>query len=247
MTKTLSGKVALVTGGSRGIGAAIVKRLANDGAAVVFTYGSSQQKAEDLVKEVEAAGGRALALLADSGDVAAVKGAVAEAIKTFRGINILVNNAGVYWVKPYDEFTMEEFDQTIAINVRAIFAAVQAAAPQMGEGDRIINLGSIVADTSMFPGNSLYGMSKAAVAGLSHGLARDLGPRGITVNTIQPGPIDTDMSPADGPFAPTLSSMTSVGRFGKAEEIAAMVAYLASPEAAFVTGAKLNINGGMMI
>ncbi|WP_141430421.1 3-oxoacyl-ACP reductase family protein [Bacillus sp. 03113] len=243
----LTGKVALVTGGSRSIGKAIVKRLASEGAAVAFTYVSAQQKAEDLVKEIEAEGGRALALHADSADVDAVKGAVAQTVKTFGGIHILVNNAGMANLKPYDQFSIEEFDQMVAVNVRAIFAAVQAAGPQMGEGGRIINIGSINADSNPFPGNSLYVMSKAGVAGLTRGLARDLAPKGITVNNVQPGPTDTDMNPADGPYAPIVTDMIPIGRYGTGAEIASMVAYLASPEAAFVTGATINVDGGVVI
>ncbi|NOU87479.1 SDR family oxidoreductase [Paenibacillus sp. LMG 31460] len=246
-TATLSGKVALVTGGSRGIGAAIVKRLASVGAAVAFTYASAVQKAEELVKEVEAAGGKALALRADSSDPDSVKGAVSDTVKAFGGINILVNNAGLLEVKPYDQFTIEEFDHLMAVNVRAIFAAVQAAAPQMGEGDRILTIGSINGDISAFPGMSLYSMAKAAVAGLTRGLARDLAPLGITVNNLQPGPIDTDMNPADGSMAPMLKGLISLGRYGKATEVAGLVSYLASPEAAYITGASINIDGGFMI
>lgn len=236
MQTAISGKVALVTGGSRGIGAAIVKCLASEGAAVAFTYASAVQKA---VKEVEAAGGRALALRADSSDP--------DSVKVFGGINILVNNAGLLEVKPYDQFTIEEFDHIMAVNVRAIFAAVHAAAPQMGEGDRIITIGSINGDTSAFPGMSLYSMAKAAVAGLTRGLARDLAPLGITINNLQPGPIDTDINPADGPNAPILKGLIPLGRYGKATEVAGLVVYLSSPEAAFITGASLNIDGGFMV
>ncbi|WP_219836822.1 3-oxoacyl-ACP reductase family protein [Paenibacillus sp. R14(2021)] len=246
-TNSLTGKVAFVTGGSRGIGAEIVKRLASDGAAVAFTYASAEQKAAELVKEIEAAGGRALAIRADSANVHEVKDAVDEAVKVYGGVNILVNNAGLLLTKPYHEFTTEEFDQMVAVNVRAVFAAVQAAGPLMGEGDRIITIGSVNADSSGFPGMSLYSMSKAAVAGLTHALARDLAPQGVTVNNIQPGPINTDMNPADGPNAPFLNSLMALGRYGKTSEIASLVAYLASPDAAFITGASIDINGGFMI
>lgn len=247
LTNTLHGKVALITGGSRGIGAAIVKRLASDGAAVAFTYVNSQQKSEALVKEIEATGGRALAIRADSADVDAVKSAVSETVKVFGGIDILVNSAGLSNLKPYDQFAIEEFDEMIAVNVRSIFAAVQAAAPQMDKGSRIINIGSINADSNPFPGNSLYVMSKAAVAGLTRGLARDLAPLGITVNNVQPGPTDTDMNPADGPYAPIVNSMIAIGRYGTGAEIASMVAYLATPEAAFITGSTINVDGGVNI
>lgn len=245
--KPLSGKTALITGGSRSIGAAIVKRLAADGAAVAFTYVKAQNKADELVKEIEAAGGRALAVRADSADVEAVQGAVAETVKAFGGIDILVNNAGMANLKPYDQFSIEEFDKMVAVNFRAIFVAVQAAGPLMGAGGRIINIGSINADSNPFPGNSLYTATKAAAAGLTRGLARDLAPAGITVNIVQPGPTDTDMNPADGPYAPIVNGMISLGRYGHDFEIASMVAYLASPEASFVTGATINVDGGVVI
>ncbi|MBO7745887.1 3-oxoacyl-ACP reductase FabG [Paenibacillus sp. MWE-103] len=242
-----TGKVAFVTGGSRGIGEAIVRRLAEEGAAVAFTYASAQEKADRLAKDIEAGGGRALALRADGADGEAVKRAVAEAAAKLGRVNILVNNAGLLDVKPYDAFTLDEFDRMVAVNVRAVFAAVQAAAPEMGEGDRIITIGSVNADASGFAGMSLYSMTKAAVAGMTRGLARDLSPRGITVNNVQPGPVDTDMNPAEGPFADFLRTLMAGGRYGKPAEIAAFVAYLASPEAGYITGASLDINGGFMI
>ncbi|MDD9269585.1 3-oxoacyl-ACP reductase family protein [Paenibacillus sp. GCM10023248] len=243
----LNGKTAFVTGGSRGIGAQIVKRLVKDGAAVAFTYANSAEKADELVKSIEANGGRALAIRANSENADSVKSAVAEAIKTFGHLNILVNNAGILDVKPYDQFTMEEFDRTVAVNVRAVFAAVQAAGPQMQSGDRIITIGSVNADVSGFPGMSLYSMSKAAVAAMTRGLARDLAPQGVTVNNIQPGPVDTDMNPAEGSMASMLKNMMALDRYGTANDIASLVMFLSSPEASYITGASLDINGGFMI
>jgi 3-oxoacyl-[acyl-carrier protein] reductase len=243
----LTGKTAFVTGGSRGIGASIVKRLVKDGAAVAFTYANSTEKATELVKMIEAEGGRALAIQANSENAESVKSAVAEAINTFGHLNILVNNAGILDVKPYDQFTMEEFDRTVAVNVRAVFAAIQAAGPQMQSGDRIITIGSVNADVSGFPGMSLYSMSKAAVAAMTRGLARDLAPQGVTVNNIQPGPVDTDMNPAEGSMASILTNMIALGRYGTANDIATLVSFLSSPEAGYITGASLDINGGFMI
>jgi len=243
----LAGKVAFVTGGSRGIGESIVKRLASEGAAVAFTYASSSLKAEQLASEINENGGKALALHADSQDVTAMNKAIAQAVAAFGRIQILVNNAGVFDAKPYDQFTIEEFDRMVAVNIKAVFAAVQAVAPAMGEGDRIITIGSVNGDATGFPGMSLYAMSKAAVAGLTRGLARDLGPHGVTVNNIQPGPVDTDMNPADGPDAGSMRSLMALGRHGTTMEIAGLVAYLASSEAAYITGASIDINGGFMI
>jgi len=243
-SKTLAGKVALVTGASRGIGAAIAKRLAADGASVAITYSSAQAKAEEVVHSIVSAGGRALAVRADSAEVNAVKTAVAETVRAFGGLDVLVNNAGVAVVAPLDQFTMADFDRLVAINIRAVFVAAQEASRHMKEGGRIITIGSTNADRMPFVGGSVYAMTKAAVAGLTRGLSRDLGPRGITVNNVQPGPVDTDLNPADGPSATTLKGFMAIPRYGRAEEIAGMVAYLASPEAGFVTGASLTIDGG---
>jgi 3-oxoacyl-[acyl-carrier protein] reductase len=240
----LSGKVALVTGGSRGIGAAIAKRLASEGAAVAITYASSPEKADEVVREIESAGGRALSIQADSSDVKAVRNAVAQTVKELGGIDILVNNAGIAVIKPLADFSMDEFDRTFAINVRAVFVAAQEAALHMKDGGRIITIGSVNADRMPIAGGAVYAMSKSAVAGLTRGLARDLGPRGITVNNVQPGPVDTDMNPDKGPFAESLKSMMALPRYAQGEEIAGMVSYLASAEAAFVTGASLTIDGG---
>jgi 3-oxoacyl-[acyl-carrier protein] reductase len=244
MTKILSGKVALVTGGSRGMGAAIAKRLARDGADVAITYASAQQKAEEVVRAIEAEGGRALAIRADSADADAVKSAVAGTVQHFGRLDVLVNNAGIFLGGRVDEYSLADFDRMVAVNVRGVFAAVQEASRHMGEGGRIITIGSVNADRMPFAGGSVYAMTKAAVAGLTRGLARDLGPRGITVNNVQPGPTDTEMNPANGPRAEGMKAMMALHRFGQADEIAGMVAYLAGPDAGFVTGASLTIDGG---
>jgi 3-oxoacyl-[acyl-carrier protein] reductase len=244
MTKPLAAKVALVTGGSRGIGAAIARRLAHEGADVAITYASAAEKAAEVARAVEAAGRRALAIRADSGDAAAVQGAVAETARALGRLDVLVSNAGIAMIEPLDRFSLEDFDRMVAVNVRGVFAAAQEAARHMGQGGRIINIGSVNADRMPFAGGSVYAMTKAAVAGLTRGLARDLGPRGITVNTVQPGPVDTDMNPADSEFARTLMGLMALPRYGTGDEVAAMVAYLAGPEAGFVTGACLTIDGG---
>ncbi|WP_437998349.1 3-oxoacyl-ACP reductase family protein [Sorangium sp. So ce185] len=242
---TLKGKVALVTGGSRGIGAAIARRLAREGAAVAITYAASPAKADEVVGAIEAAGGKAIAVRADSGDAEAVKSAVAETVKALGRLDVLVNNAGVAAMAPLDQFSLEEFDRVMAVNVRGLFVAAQEAVRHMGEGGRIINIGSVSGDVALMPGMSVYGATKAAVAGLTRGWARDLGPRGITVNNVQPGPVDTDMNPADGPLASGLKGQIPVQRYGQGDEVASMVAYLAGPEGAFVNGANLNIDGGI--
>ena len=244
MTKALEGKVALVTGGSRGIGAAIAKRLGADGASVAFTYASAQGKAAEVVKAIEAAGGRALAIRADSANVQAVRDAVAETVRAFRRLDVLVSSAGILTMAPLDQFSIDDFDRMVAVNIRAAFVAAQEAARHMGEGGRIINIGSVNADRMPFAGGSVYAMTKAALAGLTRGLARDLGPRGITVNNVQPGPVNTDMNPSDGAFAESMKALMALDRYGRGEEIAAMVAYLAGPDAGFVTGASLTIDGG---
>ena len=240
----LSGKVALVQGGSRGIGAAIVKRLAAEGAAVAFTYVSSEAKAQELQDSITSTGGKALAIKADSADAVAIHQAVASTVEKFGGVDILVNNAGVLAVGPLEEFSLEDFDRTLNINVRSVFIASQAAARHMGDGGRIINIGSTNADRMPFAGGGVYAMSKSALVGLTKGLARDLGPRGITINNVQPGPVDTDMNPATGDFAESLIPLMAIGRYGHAEEIASFVAYLAGPEAGYITGASLTIDGG---
>jgi len=244
MNHQLENKRALVTGGSRGIGAAIVKRLAREGAHVALTYVSKPDQANETAKVAQALGVQAIAIQADSADAKTVAAAVERTVKELGGIDILVNNAGIAVMAPLDDYRLEDFDRTFAVNVRAVFAATQVAVKYMKEGGRIINIGSCNAERMPFPGGAAYAMSKAALVGLVKGLARDLGPRGITINNIQPGPVDTEMNPANSDFAEMLRKLMALPRYGTADEIAAMVAYLAGPEAGFVTGASLTIDGG---
>ena len=247
MTASLAGRRALVTGGSRGIGAEIVRRLAADGAAVAFTYGASATEAEKLAAEVAGSGGTAVAIQADSGDPKQVATAIDETVAQLGGLDILVNNAGVAYIGDVESLTMEQFDRLVAINVKGVFAAIQRAIPHLGSTGRIINIGSINADRVPGPGLSIYAMSKAAVAGLTRGLARELGPRGITVNNIQPGPVATEMNPEVGEFADSLRAVMALGRYGQPRDIASVVSYLAGPEAAYVTGANWNVDGGFTV
>ncbi|WP_437733933.1 3-oxoacyl-ACP reductase family protein [Sorangium sp. So ce1335] len=240
----LEGKVALVTGGSRGIGAAIARRLARGGADVALTYVSAAGGARAVVGEVEAAGRRGLAIAADSADPAAVVGAVERTVAELGRIDILVNNAGIALMGPLEAVTLEEVDRTLAVHVRAVFLASQAAARHMGAGGRIISIGSCLAERAPGPGTTLYSMSKAALVGFTKGLARDLGPRGITANLVQPGPIDTDMNPAGGPGADAQRSLLAVGHYGSADDIAATVAHLAGEGGRFITGATIAVDGG---
>lgn len=242
--RDLTGKVAFIQGGSRGIGAAIAKRLASHGAAVALTYVSQPDKAQQIVADIESAGGRALALKADSADAHALVSAIRKAVEKFGRLDILVNNAAVLAIGPLEEFKLEDLDRTLAINVRSVFVATQEAARHMGDGGRIINIGSTNAERVPFPGAGVYAMSKSALVGLTRGLSRDLGPRGITINNLQPGPVDTDMNPDDGDFAQSLKGIMAIPRYGHADEIAGFAAYLASDEAGYITGASLSIDGG---
>ncbi|WP_411130170.1 3-oxoacyl-ACP reductase family protein [Streptomyces sp. x-19] len=247
MAAPLAGRQALVTGASRGIGAAIVRRLAQDGAAVAFTYGASAAEAEKLVAEVTETGGTAVAIQADSGDPEQVARAIAQTVAQLGGLDILVNNAGTLYAGDIESLTMEQFDRLVAVNVRGVFAAIQGALPHLGTAGRIINIGSVNADRVPLAGLSMYAMSKAAVAGLTRALARELGPRGITVNNIQVGPTATDMNPEDSEAADALREIMALGRYGRPREIASAVSYLAGPEAAFITGANWNVDGGFTV
>jgi 3-oxoacyl-[acyl-carrier protein] reductase len=240
----LEGKVALVTGGSRGIGAAIAKKLAEDGADVALTYARSAEPARAVVASIESKGRRAIAILANNTDPDAVESAVKETIAAFGRLDILVNNAGIFRMAPLEAATLADFDEMIAVNLRAVFVASKAAAEHMGEGGRIISIGSNLAERVPEPGISLYALSKAALVGLTKGIARDLGPRGITVNVVHPGSTDTDMNPASGSHADVQRSRMAVPRYGEPNEVAGLVAWLAGPEGRFVTGTALTIDGG---
>ncbi|WP_328437729.1 SDR family oxidoreductase [Streptomyces sp. NBC_00444] len=239
---TLNGKVALVTGGSRGIGAATAVRLAREGADVAVTYVSGKDAAEDVVRAVEALGRRAVALRADSADAQEAAGAVTRTAEALGGLDVLVNNVGVGLLGPLESLSVGDVDRLLAVNVRGVFLASQAAAARMSEGGRIITIGTCMTQRVPGPGGTLYAMSKSALIGLTKALARELGARGITANIIHPGPIDTDMNPGDGPYAPGQAAMTALGRFGTSEEVASMVAYLAGAD--YVTGAEFAVDGG---
>lgn len=240
----LAGKIAVVTGGSRGIGAAIAKRLAADGANVAITYTKGADAAASVVKEIERAGRKAIAIQADAADADAVKAAVEKAVATFGELDVLVNNAGTGFPKKFEEATLEELDRVIDINIRGVFIATQAALKHMRDGGRIIMIGSCVGERMMTPGLVPYAATKGAVKMFTQGLAREVGSRGITVNNIQPGPIDTDLNPATGDWAVPQKAMTALNRYGHADEIAAMVAFVAGPEASYITGANLTVDGG---
>lgn len=240
----LNGKSAVVTGASRGIGAAIAMRLAKEGADVAITYSSSPDRAQQVVDEIVKAGGKAVAIKADAADQTAVRAAVQQAAKEFGKIDILVNNAGVLALGPITEFAADDFEKALSVNVRSVFTATQEAVRHMPDGGRIITIGSVNSERMPFQGGSVYALTKGAVASFTKGLARDLGERKITVNNIQPGPVDTEANPASGPFADTLLGLMAVKRYGHVDEIAAMTAYLAGPEAGYITGASLLIDGG---
>jgi len=240
----LAGKRALVTGASRGIGAAIALALAEKGADVAITYERSADRAAEIVLAIEGKGRKALAIQADSADPAAVKRSVAEAAKGLGGLDILVNSVGIARFGPFVDMSLEDIDALLNVNVRSAVLATQAAVPHLGKGGRVITIGSNAAERAPFGGLVGYSLTKSALLGLTRHLARELGPQDITVNLVQPGPTDTDMNPADGPMAHGLKGQIAVQRYGKADEIASLVAYLAGPEAAYITGASLKIDGG---
>ncbi|RON99689.1 oxidoreductase [Pseudomonas moraviensis] len=240
------GRTALITGGSRGIGAAIVRRLALEGAAVAFTYASSAAQAAALVADIRSHGGKALAIKADSRTAEDIERAVGTTVEHFGALNILVNNAGILGLGSVDEFSVEALDNMYAVNVRAAYVAIQACSRVMSRGDRIITIGSVAGARTGFPGSSAYSMTKAALVGLVRGLSLDFAARGITVNNIQPGPTATDMNPADAPYLEHVIKLVPLGRLGTADEIAGMAAYLASEDASFVTGASLTVDGGYL-
>src|ERR1700758_2312619 len=241
----LTDKVALVTGGSRGIGAAIAKRLAADGANVAITYTKGADAAASVIKEIERAGRKAIAIQADATDAGAVEAAVEKTVATFGRLDVLVSNAGTAIPKTFEETTLEEMDHVIDINIRGVFVATQAALKHLRDGGRIITIGSAVGERVLTPGLVAYAATKGAVKIFTQGLAREVGSRGITVNNVQPGPIDTDLNPATGDWAVPQKAVTALNRYGHVDEVAAMVAFVAGPEASYVTGANLTVDGGM--
>ena len=240
----LVNKVALVTGGSRGIGAAIAKRLAADGASVAITYAKDASSASAVVKAIELAGGKAVAIQADSANAEAVKAAVEKTVATLGKLDVLVNNAGTAIPKKFEDTTIEELDRVIDINVRGVFVATQAALKHMNNGGRIIMIGSCVGERMMTPGLAPYSATKGAVKMFTQGLSREVGDRGITVNNVQPGPIDTDLNPAAGDWAVPQKAATALNRYGTVEEVAALVSFVAGPESSYITGANLTVDGG---
>jgi 3-oxoacyl-[acyl-carrier protein] reductase len=247
MSNALDGKVAFVTGGGRGIGAAVALRLAEEGADVALTFQQNRQRADDMVDQIKAAGRRAVAIQADSADPAAVTGAIDLAVAELGRLDILVNNAGAFDLGALEQLSLEEFERTMAVNVRAPFVACQAAVRHLPAGGRIVNIGSNVAERAVFPGFSLYAMSKTALIGLTKALGRELGPRAITVNLVNPGPTDTELNPADGPNAATVNGFTALGHYATPADVAAAVAFLASPDGRYITGATVNVDGGFTI
>jgi 3-oxoacyl-[acyl-carrier protein] reductase len=244
MNKKLEGKIALITGGSRGIGAAIAKRLATDGADVAITYTKGADAAASVVKEIERAGRKAIAIQADAADAEAVKAAVDKTVATLGRLDVLVNNAGTAIPKKFEETTLEEMDRMIDINIRGAFVATQAALKHMKDGGRIIMIGSCVGERMMTPGLVPYSATKGAIKMFSQGLSREVGNRGITVNNIQPGPIDTELNPADGEWAVPQKAATALNRYGSVDDVAALVAFVAGPESSYITGANLTVDGG---
>ncbi|MDG4826732.1 SDR family oxidoreductase [Asanoa sp. WMMD1127] len=247
MDNTLDGKVALVTGGGRGIGAAVATRLAREGATVALTFQRDERRAGEVVDQITGEGGRATAVRVDSADPVALVATVDGVAAELGRLDILVNNAGAFLLGPLEELSVAEFEQTVAVNVRAPFLATQAAVRHMAAGGRIINIGSNVAERAVFPGFALYAMSKTALVGLTKALGRELGPRAITVNLVNPGPTDTELNPADGPNAGVIRDLTALGHYAEPADVAAAVAFLAGADGRYVTGAVVNVDGGFTI
>ena len=245
MSQKLEGKIVLITGGSRGIGAAIAKRLAADGAKVAITYTKGADAAASVIKEIERAGGKAIAIQADAADAGAGKAAVEKTVATFGRLDVLVNNAGTAVPKTFEETTLDEMDRVLDINVRGVFVATQAALKHMKSGGRIIMIGSAVGERVVVPGLVPYAATKGAVKIFTQALSREVGSRGITVNNVQPGPIDTELNPAAGDWAAPQKAATALNRYGHVDEIAAMVAFVAGPESSYISGANLTVDGGM--
>jgi len=248
MADELNGKFALVTGGSRGIGAATARQLAAQGASVIVNYAGNKSAAESVVAEITSLGGNAIAVQADVSDEAGVARLFAAVDQHFGGhLDILINNAGIYELGTIQEMGVDHFDRTMRINVRGVYLVTHAAIQRLRDGGRIVTTGSCIGDRMPFPGGAVYAMSKSAVQGLTRGWSRDLGPRSITVNCVQPGPIDTDMNPddeANNPGATSMRSMTALGRYGTAEEVAALICFVAGPTASYLTGGMLTVDGG---
>jgi len=244
MTRKLEGKIALITGGSRGIGAAIARRLAADGAKVAITYSKGAEAAASVVKEIERDGGKALAIQADAADAKAAKAAVEKTVAAFGRLDVLVNNAGTAIPKTFEETTLEEMDRVLDINIRGVFLATQAALKHMKSGGRIIMIGSSVGERVLVPGLVAYAATKGAVKIFTQALSREVANRNITVNNVQPGPIDTELNPAASEWAVPQKAATALDRYGHVDEIAALVAFVAGPESSYITGANLTVDGG---
>jgi 3-oxoacyl-[acyl-carrier protein] reductase len=240
----LTNKVALITGGSRGIGAAIAKRLSADGASIAFTYAKDATSANEVVRAIEQKGGKAIGIKADGGDASAVKAAVAKTVETYGQLDVLVNNAGTAIPKPFEETRLEDIEHVLNLNVRGVMVATQEALKHLKSGGRIIMVGSCVGERVIAPGLVSYSATKGAVKMFTQGLAREIGGRGITVNNVQPGPIDTDLNPAGGDWAVSQKAATALGRYGTVDEVASLVAFLAGPESSYITGANLTVDGG---
>ena len=238
-------RAALVTGGSRGIGAAIALRLATDGYDVAISYASNEKAAADIVSKIEAKGRKAVAIKANGGTTEGNRAVVLKAVETFGRLDALVCNAGIYPYGPIDQMTVEQIDQVLNLNVRAVMIETMEAVKHLGQGGRLIYIGSAFGARAPFPGISLYSATKAALEGFARGVARDVGPKGITVNVVEPGPIDTDLNPADGEGAALISSFTATNSYGKVADIADFVGFLASPAASYITGASLPVDGGL--